>query len=204
MGLGHPKKGLLVWQGQVNALRRPPLTNNGQVAFRTPYASGNAFNLAAGPPTGKHFGVTFAVPNAKSHYDHGNTNKSWSIPLNSISEISLRENWGQSRINVNRLLSDSEHSSVNFNVTNSTWDGRFTVSMPAAPGWNLLVRHSMWRDAAAKRSGWYGFNVRISRRAVAPRPFLLFDLKPGEKVDVSHRYEFDWRPDFSSPLAALG
>ena len=75
--------------------------------------------------------------------------------------------------------------------------------MPAAPGWNLLVRHSMWRDAAAKRSGWYGFNVRISRRAVAPRPFLLFDLKPGEKVDVSHRYGLT-EARLSSPLAALG
>ena len=55
-------------------------------------------------------------------------------------------------------------------------------------------RHSIWRDASARRSGWYGFNVRISRRAVAPRPFLLFDLAPGQTVDISHRYEFEWKP----------
>ena len=72
--------------------------------------------------------------------------------------------------------------------------GGVRCSLPAAPGWNVLVRHTMWRDAAAKRSGWFGFNLRISRRSVAPRPFLLFDLEPEQSVSVSHRYEFDWRP----------
>ena len=174
------------------------LTNTGEVAMRTPYASGNAFNLAAGPPTGKRFQVSFAVPNSRTHYDHGNKNQTWSVPLRSIADVKLHDGVGQSRIAINKLLKESEHASVNFNVANTTWDGRYTVSMPAAPGWNLLVKHSIWRDASAKRSGWYGFNVRISRRAVAPRPFMLFDLKPGELVDISHRYEFDWKPDLGA------
>ena len=99
-------------------------------------------------------------------------------------------------ITVNKRLLENEVASVNFDVTNTTppWDGRFHMQLPAAPGWNVLVRHTMWRDAAAKRSGWFGFNLRISRRSVAPRPFLLFDLEPEQSVSVSHRYEFDWRP----------
>jgi len=172
------------------------LTNTGEQQLRTPYASGNAFNLAAGPATGKGFAVTFNVPGSAYHYDHGLGPRKWSVPMSDIADMKLREGIGQSRIVVKRGLSDSEHASVNFNVTNTTpaWDGRYMVSMPAAKGWALLVRHSLWRDASAKRSGFYGFNVRISRRAVAPRPFLLFDLMPGQTVDISHRYEFDWKP----------
>ena len=174
------------------------LTNTGEVAMRTPYASGNAFNLAAGPPTGKRFAVTFAIPNSKKHFDHGDRLGAWSVPLKSVASVSLNDRWGMSRIAVNRLLTESEHASVNFEVTNSSWDGRYSVTMPAAPGWNLRVRHTMWRDEAVKKSGWYGFNLRISRRAVAPRPFLLFDLQPGQTVDISHRYEFDWKPSVDS------
>jgi hypothetical protein len=170
------------------------LTNTGQTDIRTPYASGNAFNLAAGPPTGKHFAVTFSVPGSQAHFDHGYNNRSWSVPLTSVADVSLRDGAGQSRVNLKRLLTESEHASVNFNVTNSGWDGKYSVHMPAAPGWNVIVRHSMWRDASVKRSGWYGFNLRVSRRALAPRPFLLLDLKPGETLDLSHRYEFDWKP----------
>jgi len=173
------------------------LTNKGEQQLRTPYASGNAFNLAAGPATGPRFAVTFNVPGSAYHHDHGRSAKSSStLPMSDIADMTMREGAGQSKIVVRRPLGEGEHASVNFNVTNTTlsWDGRYMVSMPAAKGWNLLVRHSMWRDLAARRSGWYGFNVRISRRAVAPRPFLLFDLEPGQSVDVSHRYEFDWKP----------
>jgi hypothetical protein len=99
---------------------------------------------------------------------------------------------GLSRIRVNRRLGENEVASANFHV-NHTWDGRFTVVLPAAQGWNLVVLHTLWRDEAARRSGWFGFNVRISRRAVAPRPYLLFDLDPGQAVEVAHRYEFVWR-----------
>lgn len=169
------------------------VTNTGQTPLRTPYASGNAFNLAAGPPTSRKFAVTFGVPGSAYHYDHGRGPLAWSTPLSDVADLTLREGIGQSRIAVNRLLGESEHASANFNVTNTTWDGRFIVSMPAAPGWNLKVIHSMWRDAAVKQSGWYGFNLRISRRAVAPRPFLLLDLLPGQTVDFSHKYEFEWR-----------
>ena len=121
--------------------------------------------------------------------------KSWSLPMRDIADMTLREGNGQSRIAVKRALGEGEFASVNFNVTNVTaYDGRYHVALPAAPGWQLLVKHTLWRDKVAKRGGWYGFNVRISRRSVAPRPFLLFDLQPGEWVDISHRYEFEWRP----------
>ena len=172
------------------------LTNTGDAQLRTPYASGNAFNLAAGPATGPRFSVTFNVPGSAYHYDHGRGPRAWSVPMSEIADLSLREGLGQSRIVVKRPLGESEHASINFNVTNTTpaWDGRYMVSMPAKKGWTLNVRHSLWRDSAARRSGWYGFNVRISRRAVAPRPFLLFDLAPGQTVDISHRYEFEWKP----------
>lgn len=172
------------------------LTNTGEQQLRTPYASSNAFNLAAGPATGPRFFVSFNVPGSAYYYDHGRGSRAWSMPMSEIADMTMRTGLGTSKIAVKRALSEGEHASVNFNVTNTTpaWDGRYMVSMPAAKGWDLVVRHSLWRDAAARRSGWYGFNVRISRRAIAPRPFLLFDLEPGEKVDVSHRYEFDWKP----------
>lgn len=173
------------------------LTNLGEQQLRTPYASGNAFNLAAGPATGARFAVSFHVPGSVFHYDHGLSAASpGTLPMSEVAHMTLREGLGLSKILVKRTLSETEHASINFNVTNTTpaWDGRYMVSMPATRGWSLLVRHSLWRDAVAKRSGWYGFNIRISRRAVAPRPYLLFDLKPGESASVSHRYEFEWKP----------
>ena len=193
------------------------LANTGEEGLRTPYASGHAFNMLRGPATGPGFGVAFAVPgsaqmldHALAHADSSGTNRSraaarasatgmgtgavpWATPMARIADLVLRQGVGRSLIAVNRKLSEQEHASANFRV-NSTWDGRFAVTLPAAPGWNLVVRHSMWRDEAARRSGWFGFNVRISRRAVAPRPYLLFDLAPGQSVDVSHRYEFEWQP----------
>jgi hypothetical protein len=170
------------------------LTNTGEMPIRTPYASGNAFNLAAGPPTGKKFAVTFGVPGSAYHYDHGKGAHAWAVPLHELADVKLQTGVGVTRIAVNRALGEDEQASVNFNVTNTTWNGQYTVIMPAAPGWNLFAKHSVWRDATTKRSGWYGFNVRISRRAISPRPFLLLDLQPGQTIDLSHKYEFEWKP----------
>ena len=173
--------------------RRPALTwftNLGQTPLRTPYTVGNAFNLAAGPPTGNHFAVTFYAPGTADHYDHGLSKRTVALPLRQIAYTKLQSGEGQSKITVNRSLGEGEHASVNFNVSKD-WDGRYLVSMPAAKGWNLLAKHTMWRDKALKASGWYGFNVRISRRALAPRPFVIFDLAPGQSVDLSHKYEFE-------------
>ena len=169
------------------------LTNTGEHALRTPYASGGAFNLAADPATGPRFAVTFSVPGATRRYDHSTGPLNWSVPLEQIADLRLREHAGQSRIVVKRTLAEHEHASTNFDVTNTTWDGRYAVTLPAAPGWDLVVRHSIWRDATTMRGGWYGFNVRISRRAVSARPYLLLDLKPGETAKLSHQYEFEWR-----------
>ena len=172
------------------------VTNIGEMVVRTPYTVGNAFNLAAGPSTGKRFGVTFYAAGAADHYDHGSSKRKsiGAVQLRSIADVKLQKgSIGQSTIVVNRSIGEGEHASVNFNVT-SEWDGRFLVTMPAAKGWNLLAKHTMWRDKAIKASGWYGFNVRISRRAVAPRPFVLLDLEPGQSVDLSHKYEFEWKP----------
>ena len=173
------------------------LTNTGEMSLRTPYTSGNAFNMLRGPATGPGFAVAFFVPDSKRYHDHAKAASPLSVPLSQIADLALTSGArGMSRITVNKRLLENEVASVNFDVTNTTppWDGRFHMQLPAAPGWNVLVRHTMWRDAAAKRSGWFGFNLRISRRSVAPRPFLLFDLEPEQSVSVSHRYEFDWRP----------
>jgi len=172
------------------------LTNTGEAQLRTPYTSGNAFNLAAGPATGPRFAVSFNVKGSAYHYDHGKGARAFSLPMSEIANMKLHEGLGTSKITLTRALAEHEHASINLNVTNTTpaWDGRYMVTLPAAKGWNLNVRHSLWRDATARQSGFYGFNIRVARRAVAPRPFLLFDLMPGQKVDVSHRYEFEWKP----------
>jgi len=188
------------------------LTNTGQTALRMPYASGHGFNMLRGPATGPGFAVSFWVPGSATFQDHAvptNATASraaraklapamapaaWATPMARIADMLLRPagHLGLSRIRVNRRLGENEVASANFQV-NHTWDGRFTVVLPAAQGWNLVVLHTLWRDEAARRSGWFGFNVRISRRAVAPRPYLLFDLDPGQAVEVAHRYEFVWR-----------
>lgn len=172
------------------------LTNTGEMRLKTPYASGNAFNLASGPATGRGFAVSFNIKGSAYHYDHGKGPLAWSVPMSEVADMRLHEGLGTSKIAITRALAEHEHASINFNVTNTTppWDGRYMVSLPAAKGWGLNVRHSLWRDAAVRRSGFYGFNVRVSRRAVAPRPFLLFDLEPGQTADISHRYEFEWKP----------
>ena len=174
------------------------LTNMGTEGLRTPYASGHAFNMLRGPATGPGFGVTFSTPGSARYHDHGvvynaNGTKHWATPLAKVAELALRVGVGQSRITVTKRLTELEYASANFGV-NASWDGRFAVTLPAAAGWNLVVRHSMWRDEAVRRSGWFGFNLRISRRAVAPRPYSLLDLAPGESASVTHRYEFEWRP----------
>lgn len=81
------------------------------------------------------------------------------MPLRSIADVALREDWGMSRIAVNR------HASVNFNVINTSWDGRYSVSMPAAPGWNLRYSTNCEAEkrkirralgvARRRRGGWF-------------------------------------------------
>eukprot|EP00322_Chrysochromulina_rotalis_P029330 CAMPEP_0115870516 /NCGR_PEP_ID=MMETSP0287-20121206/22368_1 /TAXON_ID=412157 /ORGANISM="Chrysochromulina rotalis, Strain UIO044" /LENGTH=330 /DNA_ID=CAMNT_0003325243 /DNA_START=252 /DNA_END=1244 /DNA_ORIENTATION=- len=172
------------------------VTNLGESTLRTPYTSGNAFNMLRGPATGPGFAVAFNVPGSARFYDHANVTAPWTVPIAHLADLTLRRGTGASRISVNRRVGEHEYASANFDVVNSSWDGGFSVTLPAASGWSLTVRHALWRDHAARRSGWFGFNVKVGRRAISPRPFLLLDLEPKQSVDISHRYEFVWRPVF--------
>lgn len=173
------------------------LNNTGETELRTPYVSANAINLA-GPAfsVGPGASITFSVPNSANFVDAGKLNMSQGYtPLSRLAKLALHKGQGRSHIQVSRRLVKQEVASANFQVpVNSTWDGRFSVTLPAAPGWNLVVRHLLWRSETARRGGWLGFNVRISRRAIWPRPYLLLDVPPGGKVDLTHRFEFEWRP----------
>ena len=164
------------------------VTNLGDAGLTIPYASGNAFNMMRGPATGPGFGLGFA--DFGEYYDHASSKSPLTLPLTELADVIRPPRaGGQTRVSVKRRLLEHEAASINFNVANATppWDGKFRVQLPAAPGWNLIVRHTLWRDSVAKRSGWFGFNVRISRRAVSPRPYLLLDLEPEESASITHR-----------------
>lgn len=55
------------------------------------------------------------------------------VPMSEVADLALTKGWEQTRIAIKRELAEHEHASANFDVINSTWDGKFAVRLAPRP-----------------------------------------------------------------------
>ena len=161
---------------------------------------------------GKGYAVSFALPGAAQFTDHAGVGRAstWAVPLSQLARLTLRDT-GNSRIGIRAALNKTDKASANFNVDPAgKWNGTFTVTMPALRNHSLLATHSAHLLPLANettpggRITPYAFNLYVSKHVLAPRPFWLVDVAPGQTVSWQHRVTYSWRERTARPIYPTG